>query len=132
MLWHLLVWIPLALLALGWALLGWAAAGLLGAMDWQSADPAAWLAWLEQWQIPVWLSVWLPMDLITLVKTWLTALGAGLEQLPRQAPALLGWVTPLLWILWGLGLALLLVAGLAGSLLVSALRGAVARQPRPA
>lgn len=124
--WHLLVWTLVALAAGLWSLACWATHALLTGPDWAAADPGAWLAWLEQWQIPLWLAAWLPMEAVTLLKTWLTGWlsdwGPWLDELLVQAPDLLGWLAPLLWVAWGLGLLLLAGGGLAGSLLVAALR----------
>ena len=125
--WHLLVWALVGLLAIGWSLACMALHWLLTGPDWADGKPQDWLQWLEQWRIPAWLADWLPMQSITMLKTWLTTLAPWLESAVAQAPALLGWLAPLLWIGWGLGLLMLLVLGAAGSTLVAALR-----RPKPA
>lgn len=126
--WHLLVWLPMALFIGLWTLLCGAVHGLLAAAGPALADPAAWLAALEQWRIPLWLTAWLPMALLTELKAWVTgvmaAWGPWLGALWAHAPALLGWLAPLVWLAWGLGTLLLLGCGLAGSVLVAALRRA--------
>lgn len=125
--WHALVWALVALFALPWTLLCLAAHWLLTGPDWSAGGVQHWMAWLEQWQIPVWLAAWLPMDAVTALKTWLTALGPWIEQTLGLAPALAGWLVPLLWMVWGLGALVLALFGVAGSVLVAALR----RRPAP-
>ena len=123
--WHGLIWGPVLLGAAGWSLACWGLLWLLSGLD--ASATGAWLGWLEQWQIPLWLADWLPMAAVTELKALLTAWGPWLESLLAQAPALQAWLRPLLWLGWGLGLlALLLVGGLL-SLLVRQLPRTVAR-----
>jgi hypothetical protein len=95
---------------------------LLTGPDWSAGSVQSWMLWLEQWSFPVWLAAWLPMDGITALKAWLTMLGPWVEGIAVQAPRLLGWLVPLVWIGWGLGLVALVMLGLAGSVLVVAVR----------
>ena len=123
--WHLLVWGLVALLASGWSLACWALHGLLSGLGGATDGDPGWTG-LEQWRIPAWLADWLPMGAITSLKAWLTAWqaawGPWLESLFDQAPALLHWLTPLLWLAWAAGLLALALLGLVGSVLVVALR----------
>ena len=128
--WHVVVWALVALVAAPWTLVCMGLHWLLSGPDWLVGDTDTWLRWLEQWQIPVWLADWLPMASVTALKAWLTALGPWVESLLAQAPALLTWLVPLLWIAWGLGLLVLVMLGVAGSVLVVALRRPA--PPRPA
>lgn len=118
--WHAVVWGFMALLAAGWSLACWALHRLLSGLG-----GGGW-GWLEQWAVPVWLADWLPMAAITALKaaltSWLAAWGPWLESLLGQAPGLLAWLTPLLWLAWATGVLLLVGLGLAGSVLVLALR----------
>ena len=61
------------------------------------------------------------------LQAWLTMLGPWVESLLSQAPGLLGWLVPLVWVGWALGLLVLVMLGVAGSVLVLAIRGAVKR-----
>jgi hypothetical protein len=120
--WHALIWIPLALLIGLWTLLSWGLASLLSApQGWSSGEPGDWLRWLENWQIPLWLTEWLPMHTITALKAMLVEWGPWLQETLAHAPALLGWLQPLVWGVWGLGLIGLLLLGGVGSVLVAAL-----------
>ncbi len=121
--WHGVVWGLMALLATGWSLACWALYRLLNDLG-----SGAW-SWLEQWAVPVWLADWLPMAAITALKSaltaWLAAWGPWFESLFDQAPGLLAWLTPLLWLAWTAGLLVLAGLGLVGSVLVVALRDPV-------
>lgn len=121
--WHAVVWGGMAVVAGGWSLACWGLHRWLTGPARGAGDPAAWIAWLEQWRIPVWLAEALPMVSITALKAWLTAWGPWLESLLARAPGLLAWLSPLLWLGWALGLLVLAVLGVAGSVLVVALRG---------
>lgn len=120
--WHALVWALIALLALPWTGASLAAHWLLTGPDWSVGGMQGWMAWLEQWRIPVWLAAWLPMEAVTTLKAMLTTLGPWLEDALAMAPALAGWLVPLLWLGWGLGLLVLVLLGVAGSVLVAAVR----------
>jgi hypothetical protein len=117
--WHALIWTPVTLLILLWSGLCWAAHGVLLAIDWRAAAAVDWGRWLDQWHIPLWLAVWLPMDAITSLKAWLTAIGPGLQDAVAKFPSALAWIGPAVWGVWGLGLLGLLLAGGLGSLVVS-------------
>lgn len=71
-----------------------------------------------QWPVPAWLGFWVD-------SAWLTSLqeaGVGLVQWLGQvmpsAQGLMRWITPLLWLGWGLGTVLLLVAAVMGHMLL--------------
>jgi hypothetical protein len=71
-----------------------------------------------QWPVPAWLGFWVDT-------AWLKSLqeaGVGLEQwLSNVLPSLQGlmsWISPLLWLGWGLGTLLLLVAAVMGHMLL--------------
>ncbi|MDO9284872.1 MAG: hypothetical protein Q7U26_08235 [Aquabacterium sp.] len=121
----------MALLAAGWSLACWGLHRLLVGPDWDAGGAGAWMAWLAQWRIPVWLAELLPMASVTALKTWLTAyfaaLGPWIDALVAQAPSLLAWLAPLVWVGWALGLLVLATLGAAGSVLVVALRGSARR-----
>lgn len=77
-----------------------------------------------QWPVPAWLGFWVDT-------AWLQGLqeaGVGLVQWLGQvlpsSQGLMNWITPLLWLGWGLGTLLLLVAAVMGHMLLG--RGASA------
>ena len=125
--WHAVVWGLMAVVAAGWSLACWGLNRLLIGPDWGADGAGAWMAWLEQWRIPAWLAELLPMASVTALKAWLTAWGPWIESLLAQAPSLLAWLAPLVWLGWALGLLVLATLGAAGSVLVVALRGSAKR-----
>lgn len=120
--WHALVWVPVLMVVAGWTALCALAHALLRGLASGGAQPGAWLAWLEQWQIPLALAQWLPLDGLTALKTLITALIAWAEPWLAGMPELLGWLVPLLWLGWSVVALMLLALGVVGSVLVSALR----------
>lgn len=71
-----------------------------------------------QWPVPAWLGFWVDT-------AWLQSLqeaGVGLVQWLGQvlpsSQGLMSWITPLLWLGWGLGTLLLLVAAVMGHMLL--------------
>ncbi len=131
--WHALIWTPVILLVALWSGLCWATHGLLTSVDWGAAARMDWGRWMDQWQIPLWLAIWLPMESITALKTWLTAIGPGLQDALARFPSALGWVGPAVWAVWGLGAAALMLAGTLGSVMVGVLKRASApSRPAPA
>lgn len=87
-----------------------------------------------QWPAPLWLALWVDT-------AWLQGLRAAwvdvVQWLSLMLPSvdgLVGWITPLLWAGWALGMLLLLAIAVAGHWLVGRLRmsvGAHAASPRP-
>ena len=131
MIWHAIVWTLTGIGAACWSLLCWAAHQLITGPDWQALGDGAWSDWLTQWRIPAWLADWLPLAAIGELQGWLATLGPWVESLLAHAPGVLGWLTPVLWLGWALGLGVLVLLGVAGSVLVVAIRSAAA-PARPA
>lgn len=109
-----LLWVTAFLLAALWtgslALLVSVAGWLAGAGDqWAGAVQR-----VAEWPVPAWVELWMApawMDAVRDALTW------TIDFLVATAPwvfSLLGWVAPLLWTLWALGmLVLALVVGVA-------------------
>lgn len=123
-----IIWIVFALLAALWTGGAWLVAGLTqwaaqllssgGAVD--VAEAAA------SWSIPAWLGLWVDMSWIAAAHTALVSL---LESARGGWPMLAdvsGWLVAGVWVVWGLGVGLLLL--LAGGLHL--LVGRDARPPR--
>jgi len=114
------VWIVFALLSALWtggsllviALSEWAAQ-LLASGDAAAVGTAA-----AQWPVPAWVSLWLDPASIKLAQdAVLWAITASHDVLPMLGSAM-GWLEPLIWLLWLLGMVILLVLALAGHLLL--------------
>jgi hypothetical protein len=123
-----LVWSVFGVMALLWTAGAWSVAALTG---WVAELVGSGQAFeigkaVAAWPIPAWLTYWVDIGAIHFV---LDALVQGLEALRGAWPAIgsaLGWLVPLVWVGWGLGLALLLAAALGLHLLTRPARVAAA------
>ena len=110
-----IVWGVFALLAAGWTglvavsvqitewLLGMAASGQVGDV----ATAAG------QWPVPAWLALWVDPAWVQALQTaWLGTV-QWLGQVLPSGDGLMGWIAPLLWTGWALGLLCLLVPAIA-------------------
>ena len=115
----LLIWILTAFVALLWT---GAAAMLSAAVNWlaaSSADPAIRGAQaMAQWPVPDWLAVWLPPGVIEPLKASISELLGSVVTATSWIEPMLGWLSPVIWVVWGLVLALLLVLAGGAHLLV--------------
>lgn len=110
----LLIWGVTALLALFWTLGAWAVAAVLG---WAAAlpspgDTAELGRIVTSWAIPAWITQWIDP---AAVHAALAGVVWALDQLQQAWPwvsSALGWLVPLTWVAWGVGLAMLLTLAL--------------------
>lgn len=107
------IWVVVVVLAAFWTGL---AALLAQLTDWLSAAMASGAAGsaldqIGQWPVPAWLAPWVdPAWVETMqasVLEWLHWLSAAMPAIG----GLMGWISPLVWLLWGLGLVVLLCVG---------------------
>jgi hypothetical protein len=115
----LLIWVVTGFLAMLWT----AAAALLAAgVNWlatSSVDPAIREAQaMAQWPVPEWLAVWMPAGIIEPLKASITGLLDSLVSATTWIAPMLGWLSPVIWVIWGLVLALMLVLAGGAHLLV--------------
>lgn len=128
-----LIWGIFALLALCWT--GLAAASvemtewLLARVASGQVTEAATAA--GQWPVPEWLALWIdPRWVTTMQSAWL-GLVQWLGQALPSASGLTGWVTPLLWTAWALGMVCLLVSAAALHWLAGRLKTAISPRNAP-
>ena len=107
------IWVVVAVLAAFWTGL---AALLAQLTDWLSAAMASGAAGsaldqIGQWPMPAWLAPWVDP---AWVETMQASVLEWLQWLSAAMPAiggLMGWISPLVWLLWGLGLVVVLCVG---------------------
>lgn len=122
-----LIWGVTGMLALFWTLGAWAVAAVLG---WAAGlatpgDTVELGRIVTSWPMPAWLTYWIDPAAIHAV---LAGVVWSLEELQQAWPwvsAALGWLVPATWIVWGLGLAMLLLVAVLVQLLAGRLRPAV-------
>jgi hypothetical protein len=73
-------------------------------------------------RVPDWLAPWMPPELAPALDAMAAALGPAIETLLGWAPALAGGLSVAVWVVWGLGSALLIGLGFAATALIAVLR----------
>jgi hypothetical protein len=115
----LLIWGVTGFLAMLWT---GAAAMLAAAVNWlaaSSADPAIRGAQaMVQWPVPEWLAVWMPPGVIEPLKASISELLGSVVTATTWIAPMLGWLSPVIWVIWALVLALMLVLAGGAHLLV--------------
>jgi hypothetical protein len=77
---------------------------------------------IEGLRAPEWLAPWIPPELALALSSTLSALSPVLEAAISQAPALAGGLSAAVWVVWGIGSALIVILALVCSRLITALR----------
>lgn len=114
------IWIVFLLLATLWTGAAFAAAGLT---EWAVAQIASGAAVdlagvAVQWQVPAWVLPWLDVGSIQAAQQFVVAVLEGLRDSWPSIGALLGWLVPVIWVGWAIGLGLMLLLAGAGHWLV--------------
>jgi hypothetical protein len=71
-----------------------------------------------QWPVPAWLGLWVDTAWLKSLQEAGVGLVQWLGQVMPSSQGLMGWITPLLWLGWGLGTVLLLVGAVIGHMLL--------------
>lgn len=90
----------------------WSAQGLASGAAGNIGNAAATMA------MPVWLAPWFDPTAWAALQQSISAAFEGLAALMPGMGGLVSWLSPLVWVFWGLGLALLLALTLAGHWLI--------------
>lgn len=103
-----LVWILTGVLALMWTVSAAVLASLTGWLAANAGDMAGWTGQIAQWPVPEWLALWITPELLAWTRDAATGLiGWGWAALPALG-SLLKWLSPLIWVVWALGIVCLL------------------------
>lgn len=116
----IILWGIVALLAALWtgaaallaALVQWSAQSLAG-LDGSAVDILAAASTL-----PAWLAPWVDAGAWAEMQHWMTAVLASASALMPSLGQLAGWLVPLVWVFWGLGMVLLLGLALIAALVL--------------
>ncbi len=112
---RLAIWIVCGVLAALWTGGAFAAAALT---DWAAGLIASGAAVdlarvVSEWPVPGWLAPWVDPASLEAVQELLVAVLGWLRDAWPGIGALVGWLVPVIWVVWALGVALLLaLAGL--------------------
>lgn len=68
--------------------------------------------------LPAWLVPWLPPEWAQLLQDLAASLLPALESALAMLPSAAGWLSPLAWLVWALGLLILLAAAAFGQTLI--------------
>lgn len=123
---YVLSWLVVLLLLAMWSLGAWA---LHAIAIWSTANVGALSGQakaIENLSLPAWLSPWFPTELFAAVKSATVALLPAVESMLALAPSLGGGLSVVVWLVWGVGAAMLLLLGVALHVIVAMLR----RRPR--
>lgn len=116
----LILWGIVALLAVLWTggaalvaqLVQWSAQGLAG-MEGDVAGVVAAAA-----NVPAWLSPWIDVAAWTEMLQWMSAVLASVSALVPNLGQIASWLVPVVWVIWGLGMAMLLGLALIAALIL--------------
>lgn len=89
-----------------------------------TADAQTLAAMLRDWPLPAWLA-WADPAMLESLRMALSAVGTGLVLSQPWIATAIGWIGPALWLVWALGIALLLALASIAHLLIHRLA------PRP-
>ena len=119
---YVLCWLTVLVLLALWSLGAWA---LQAITLWSAANAGALAGHgkvIEDLQVPVWLTPWLPAGWVSAIKSAAMSMVPWVESALSHAPALGSGLSVAIWLLWGLGAALLLLLGALLHALVAMLR----------
>ena len=114
--WHVVVWLLAAVFLSLWSLVAWAvhaAANWVAALAGAHASVVAEGATVvttqaAEFRLPEWLAVWLPPGVQEQFGAIASALIPWVASVMSDAPSLIAWLTPAIWVLWAVGCLLLL------------------------
>ncbi len=79
---------------------------------------------LEALALPRWIEVWVPADGFTAFKSAVQTFLPWVETALASVPSAVAWLSPLTWLVWGIGFLVLLGGGAVLHTLISATRKA--------
>lgn len=106
-------WVVVAAILGLWSLAAWA---IHGVAVWTVSNAGALTgstSGVAGLQLPDWLSLWVPAELVQSITAMVVGLGPVIDGLLQAAPALAGGLSVVAWVVWGLGAVLLVAMGAA-------------------
>jgi hypothetical protein len=119
---YALSWSVVFILLALWSLAAWAVNSIAAWTISNSGVLAGGSGALDGLRAPDWLAPWLPSELALAFTSMLSAFIPAIEAALSQAPALAGGLSVVIWVVWGVGSALIVILGLVCSGLIAVLR----------
>ena len=111
-----------ALIALLWTVFIAVSAALADWLAGQGGQLQGGMQALAQWPMPPWIGLWLDPALAEALRASVVWTVEALTAFMPWIVPLLEWVAPLLWVIWAIGMVILVVLAGLGLLLISRLR----------
>lgn len=77
---------------------------------------------VEDLRLPEWLAPWVPQEIAQAMTSLLVSIAPIIESLLQAVPALIGGLTVVSWVVWGVGSILLILLGAGLHLLIATWR----------
>ena len=112
---RVVLWVVWALVAAFWTLGAWVLAELVqwSVQAMASAEASRATGAVLQAPLPPWLGVWIDPAWLELLRSQAQWLIEAAQAILPAAGALVGWIVPLVWVGWGLGMLTLLALAVA-------------------
>jgi hypothetical protein len=128
---YAITWLLLAVLMALWSGAAWALHALASWSVAQAGGLAGLPGQVVALGVPEWLTFWLPVDAQASWTAILAAIAPFFDYLLAVAPGLVAWAAPLIWVLWAVGGLMLLVLGVAATLMIRAAKRRLSPTIRP-
>jgi len=119
---YALSWSVMFILLVLWSLAAWAFHSIAAWTVSNAGVLAGGSGAIESLRVPDWLAPWIPPELALALTSMLAASTPAVEAALNQAPALAGGLSVAVWVVWGVGSALIVILGLVCSRLITVLR----------
>ena len=119
---YALSWSVVFILLALWSLAAWAFHSIAVWTVANSGVLAGGSGAIEGLRVPDWLAPWIPPELALAFTSMLSAFIPAIEAALNQVPALAGGLSVAIWVVWGVGSALIVILGLVCSGLIAVLR----------
>lgn len=119
---YALSWSVMFVLLALWSLAAWAFHSIAAWTVSNAGLLAAGSGAIEGVRAPDWLAPWIPPELALAFTSMLSAFSPAIEAALNQAPSLADGLSVVVWAIWGIVSALIVILGLVCSRLITALR----------
>ena len=125
-------WLVVSSLLALWSLAVWAVQSITAWTVSNAGDLAASAGVTRGLPMPEWLAPWVPSELAPVLDSMASALMPGIQAVLGWAPALEGWLSVAVWVVWGIGSVLLIMLGVLATGLIAVLRRGMSAPGTPA